>query len=167
MLEKNVDMLLISEMKLDDSVVMVQFKIDFTTLYRYGRNNKGCDPVFYIREEISSHLLQCKQWCNVETFLSWDWLQKNKLAVKLLVQSLWKISLESFWMLKLRHFEHSKTYENFIVVGDFNVGSAEISMKHFCDINSIKHLIKAPTWFRNTGEPKCIDLMLTLGKFIP
>ena len=53
MQDKNVDMFLISEMKLDDSFPMAQFKVRFTTPYRYGRKNKGGDPLFYIKEEIS------------------------------------------------------------------------------------------------------------------
>ena len=57
MQDKNVDMFLISEMKLDDSFPMAQFKVRFTTPYRYGRKNKGGDPLFYIKEEISWHLL--------------------------------------------------------------------------------------------------------------
>ena len=70
-------------------------------------------------------------------------------------------------MLKLRHFQLRKTSENIIVIREFNVGSAEFSMKHFCDIKSTKHLIKFPTCLKNAGKPKCIDLILTLGKFIP
>ena len=53
MQDKNVDMFLISEMKLDDSFPMAQFKVRFTAPYRYGRKNKGRDPLFYIKEEIS------------------------------------------------------------------------------------------------------------------
>ena len=62
MLDKNVDIFLISEMisEMDDLFPMAQFKIQgFITPCRYGRNNKGGDLLFFIREEISSHLLQC------------------------------------------------------------------------------------------------------------
>ena len=36
-----------------------------------------------------------------------------------------------------------------------------MSMKDFCDIYSLKNLIKEPTCFKNPTNPKCIDLMLT------
>ena len=41
MLDQNIDIFLISEMKLDDSLPSAQFKIGFTTSYRYDRNDKG------------------------------------------------------------------------------------------------------------------------------
>ena len=61
MLDKNVDIFLISETKLDDSFPLAQFKIEgFTTLYRYDRNNKIGGLLLYIREGIPLRLLQCK-----------------------------------------------------------------------------------------------------------
>ena len=41
MLDKNVDIFLISETKLDDWFPSAQFKIGLTTPYRYDRNDKG------------------------------------------------------------------------------------------------------------------------------
>ena len=67
MLDKNVDIFLISETKLDDSSPSAQFKIEgFTTPYRYDRNDKGGVLLLYIREDIPSRLLQCKSQCNIE-----------------------------------------------------------------------------------------------------
>ena len=51
MLDKNANIVLISEMKLDDSFPMAHFKIAVTTPYKSGRNNKGGDHLFYIWEE--------------------------------------------------------------------------------------------------------------------
>ena len=58
--------------------------------------------------------------------------------------------------------EHSKTYDNSILIGDFTVGIDENSMKKFCDINCLKGLIKVPTCFKNSNKPTCIDLILTI-----
>ena len=49
--------------------------------------------------------------------------------------------------------EHSKIYDNFIFIGDFNVGIDENSMKNF--------LIKEPTCFKIPDRPACIDFILT------
>ena len=57
--------------------------------------------------------------------------------------------------------EQSKTCDNFIFIGDFNVGIDKNSMKNLCDINCIKSLIKEPTCFKNPDKPTCIDLILT------
>ena len=52
-------------------------------------------------------------------------------------------------------------YDNFIFIGDFDVGIDENSMKNFCDINYLKSLIKEPTYLKNPDKPICIDLILT------
>ena len=57
--------------------------------------------------------------------------------------------------------EHSKTYDNFIFIRDFNIGIDENSMKHFCDINCLKSLIKKQHILKTLTKPRCIDLILT------
>ena len=60
MLDKIVNIYLISETKLDDSFPLPQFKVlGFTTSYRYNRTDKG-GLLLYIRKDIPSCLLQCK-----------------------------------------------------------------------------------------------------------
>ena len=54
--------------------------------------------------------------------------------------------------------EHSKSYDNFIFIGDFNVGIDENSMKHFCDINCLKSLIEEPICFKTLTN---LHLILT------
>ena len=88
MLDKNVDIYLISETKLDDPFPSTQFKIEgFTTPYWYDRNDKGGDLLSYIRENISSSLLQCKSQGNIESLSVEINLRKMKVVFKLLVQS--------------------------------------------------------------------------------
>ena len=53
----------------------------------------------------------------------------------------------------------SSRYENFLLIGDFNAEVSDVSMKEFCDIYSFKNLIKEPACFKNSANPKCIDLM--------
>ena len=53
------DTTLISEMKRDDSFPSAQFKIGFTTSYRYDRNHEGGGILLYIRENFSP------LYCNV------------------------------------------------------------------------------------------------------
>ena len=58
--------------------------------------------------------------------------------------------------------EHSKAYDNFILIGDFNVGIDENFMKNVCDLNCLKTLINIPICFKNIDKPTCIDLILTI-----
>ena len=79
MLDKDVDIFVISETKLDDSFSSAQFEKErFTTPYRYDRNDKGGNLLFYIREDIPSRLLQCKSQCNIESLSVEINLRKRK-----------------------------------------------------------------------------------------
>ena len=55
----------------------------------------------------------------------------------------------------------SARYKNFILIGDFNAEESDTIIKDFCDICSFKNLIKDTTCFKNSGNPKIIDPMLT------
>ena len=56
---------------------------------------------------------------------------------------------------------YSSSYENLIVVGDFNVRVDEISISGFCDTFDLKSLIKDITCYKNPENPSSIDLILT------
>ena len=56
---------------------------------------------------------------------------------------------------------YSSKYENFIVLGDFNVDKDNSYMTVFCDTYDLKCLIKEPTCYKNPEIPSCIDLILT------
>ena len=56
---------------------------------------------------------------------------------------------------------YSSKYENFIVLGDFNVGMDNSDMTVFCDTYDLKCLIKEPTCYKNPENLSCIDLILT------
>ena len=69
MLEKNIDISLISKTKVE--CPLTQFKIEgFTTPHRYDRNDKGVGLLLHIREDIPSRLLQSKSHCNIESLPS-------------------------------------------------------------------------------------------------
>ena len=57
--------------------------------------------------------------------------------------------------------EHSKKYENYVFIGDFNVNTSDSSMKEFCSLNRLKNLINKPTCYENSEKPTCINLILT------
>ena len=78
MLDKNDEIFLISETKLDDASPLAQFKIEGLTTYRYDRNDKGGGLLLYIREDIPSRLLQCKSQCNIESLSVEIILRKRK-----------------------------------------------------------------------------------------
>ena len=77
--DKNVNIPFISVTKLDDSFLLIQFKIeDFNTPYKYDRNDKGDDLLLHIREDIPLRLLQCASQCNIESLSAEVNLRKRK-----------------------------------------------------------------------------------------
>ena len=57
--------------------------------------------------------------------------------------------------------EHSKKYENYVFIGDFNVNTSDSSMKEFCSLNGLENLINEPTCYKNSKKSTCINLILT------
>ena len=53
------------------------------------------------------------------------------------------------------------TYDNIIVLGDFNCVITEDMMDEFTSIFNLRSLIKTPTCFKSKENPSCIDLILT------
>ena len=56
---------------------------------------------------------------------------------------------------------YSSSYENLVIVGDFNVCVEEICMSGFCDTFGLKSLIKDATCYKTPENPSSIDLILT------
>ena len=66
------------------------------------------------------------------------------------------------------HLEHlnrqitlySSHYQNFMIIGDFNVEANKSAMSVFSDTYDLKSLIKEPTCYKNPSKPSCINRML-------
>ena len=56
---------------------------------------------------------------------------------------------------------YSASYDNFIILGDFNIEMEQQQIKDFCDNYSLKSLIRQPTCYKSLSNPTCIDLILT------
>ena len=67
-INRNLDIILLSEAKLDDSFPSAQFMLkNFGILYRLDRNSNGEVLLLYVREFIPSKFLKVKSDCNIET----------------------------------------------------------------------------------------------------
>ena len=113
MLEKNIDISLISKTKVE--CPLAQFKIEgFTTPHRYDRNDKGAGLLLYIREDIPSRLLQSKSHCNIESLS----VEINFKKGKWFLNCSYNPHRNSLECLHSVIDEHSKTYNNFIFIRD-------------------------------------------------
>ena len=156
-----VDVFMISETKIDDSFPIANFLIDgFSQPYRIDRNSSGGGIMLYVREDIPSNLLKVeplpKEGFYVELKLrSENWLincsyNPNRNAISNHIGA-----LSDFLDF------HSSTYNNIIILGDFNVGVEEPHTKTFCENYNLQNLIKQPTCYKNPSRPTSIDLILT------
>ena len=157
----NIDVLLVSETKVDDNFPNGNFLIDgFSTPYKLHRNSNGDGLTLFVGEGIPSNLVEAEakpiEGFYIELNLRNDrWLlncsynpHKNNIGNHLKTLSAF---LDS----------HSSTYEKVLILGDFNVEVDDQKMKTFCDSYSLTSLLKQPTCYKNPSHPKCIDLILT------
>ena len=138
----NIDILLISETKINDSFPVGQFIIDgFSPPYRLDRNCHGGGLILFVRKDIPSNLLVIEKKPIESVFIEINlrnskWLincsynpHKNNIATHLDRLS---ESLDTF----------SSDYQKFIILGDFNVEINENHMKSFCENYDLTNLIK-------------------------
>ena len=130
---------MISEIKIDDSFPIANLLIDsFSQPYRIDRNSSGGGIMLYLREDIPSNLLKV-EFLPIEGFYvelklrRENWLincsyNPNRNAIGNHLEA-----LNDFLDF------HSSSYNNIIILGDFNVGVEEPHMKTFCKNYSLQN----------------------------
>ena len=142
---RNIDVLLASETKIDDSFPSGNFLIDgFSTPYRLDRNSNGGGLMLFVTEDIPSNFVEAEakriegfyielNLCNGKWLLNFSYNpHKNNIGNHLK-------ALSDFL------HSHSSIYEKVLILGDFNVEVDDQNMETFCDSYSLASLIKQPT----------------------
>ena len=79
MINGNIDILMISETKLNENFAAAQFLlVGYCMPYRFDRNRNCGDIMLYIREDIPSRLIEMKVRNNVEYFFAGINLRKKR-----------------------------------------------------------------------------------------
>ena len=144
-IDNNIDLLLISETKLDDSFPTAQFQMKgFSVPNRYDRNGKG-GGLLYIRQDIQSKLLISKSKCNIETLSVAVNLRKRKWFLNCSYNPNQNSISNHLECLNRLIDENSCSFDNFIFIGDFIVSINHNSMIDFCDLDGLRNLINVPT----------------------
>ena len=161
-INRNLDIILLSETKLDDSFPSAQFMLkNFGILYRLDRNSNGGGLLLYVREDIPSKFLKVKSDCNIESICVEVNLRKRKWFINGSYNPNKSFLSNHLECLNRIIDEYSKLYQNFLFLGDFNASVSEKCLEEFCNLNGLTSLIKKPTCFKNPDKPTCIDLILT------
>ena len=151
---------MISETKIDETFPARQFYIDgHTPPYRLDRNCNGGGLMIFVREDIPSKLIENSN--SIEGIFPEINLQKKKWLLcgsynphKNLISQHFSLISKSLDTLLTK-------YDNVFLMGDFNADKNNTSLKDFCQLYNLKHLIKVPTCYKNPENPSIIDLMLT------
>ena len=158
-IDASIDILLISETKLDDSFSSAQFRLKgFCTPHRLDRNSKGGGLLLDFSEDIPSRFLNSGSTCNIETISVEINLRKRKWLLTCCYNP--HKSLISSHLDYLNNIldKYSKLYENLVFMGDFNVTMDDKFMIDFCKLNDLSSLIDKSTCYKNFDKPTCIAL---------
>ena len=158
----SVDILTIVETKIDYSIPTAQFRLaNYHTPYLLDISNKSGGILVYIKSNIPTRQLNCGKSIQAVPF------EINLRKEKWLVISIYRPhSQNSEFLLNtltsiIDHF--TKLFDNYIIMGDFNLKPSDTTLKHFLDSNGLYNLIKGHTYFKGKGS--LIDLILTNRKF--
>ena len=159
----NIDILVITESKLDQSFPSGQFNIDgYSPPFRYDRNSFGGGVIIFVREDIPCReLFVHKTSFNIEGIF----LEINLRKSKWILFGGYNPSKTTItYFLKQLGTSldiYLSKYDNVLLLGDFNSESKEPAMIDFEKNYNLKNLIKEPTCFKNPSNPSSIEVILS------
>ena len=162
----NIDILVVTESKLDGTFSSEQFFINgYAPPYRRDREVNGTNAggiLVYIRDDIPSRQLMKH---SIDSSLEGIFVEINLRKSKWLLFAGYnhnKINISNFLNTIGPVFDHYlNKFDNFLLLGDFNSEIEEPELREFCDIYNLSNLITEPTCFKNPENPSSIDLILT------
>ena len=158
-LHNNLEILVISETKIDSSFPTVQFQIEGYITYRLDRNANGEGILLYSREDRPSTLLNSDM--SIERFSIEINIRKKKWFLVCTYNPNNSLISNHLKEIGQNLDNYSSKYDNFIILGDLNSEPTESSIRNFCEICSCKNLIRDNTCFKYPSKPSCIDLIIT------
>ena len=163
LISKNIDILIIAETKIDETFPTNQFLIDgYMPPLRADRSRHGGGLLIYIKEGVPAKEVSTSGLTSKEIEIKV--IEINLHKIKWLLISIYRppSQSEKFFFEEIsKNMEHYFiNYENFLVVGDFNLGEKNSILKDFMNSCSLENVVKKPTCFKS-DSPTCIDLILT------
>ena len=161
MIHDKIDILLISETKIDPSFSIAQLRLNgFGTPERLDRTRDGGGLLLYFRSGITAKPLKLIE-SNIECIFCEVTVAKKKWLIAGIYNPQ-KSQISSFLQSLGKNLGHYySAYDNVIILGDFNCEMSEGAMEDFSSLYGLKSLIKKPTCFKSKTNPSCIDLILT------
>ena len=155
------DVASIAETKIDAPFPSAQFVLEgYHSLYRLDISSRSGGILVYVKPSIPSRCLSCKNLCNFIQAVAFEInLRKEKWLV---------ISIHCPPSQNSEYFLNNltviiDTYDNYLIMGDFNIEQSDPFLKAFLNSNNLYNLNKSNTCFKGKGS--CIDLFLTNRKY--
>ena len=163
MINKNVDVLVIAETKLDGTFPKQQFVLEgYKEPYRLDVTSNSGGILVYINEQFRSKIVTSLSIPgNIQTIP----IEINLRNKKWLLLPIYRppAQNEAYFIAKIQTLSDcaSVTYKHSLIFGDFNMDQSSTTLSSFVENNGLYSMIKTPTCFKSTTNPRCIDLMLT------
>ena len=161
------DYLVLSETKLDDSFPSAQFNLpNYKIRARRDRDKNGGGLIEFVKKGLICKKLKIFEPRKSECICSEITVSKKKWLCFSVYRPPSHDNLELFFdELTSSLSKASESYENFIVMGDFNIdvtnkGTKFDKLDEFCDLFNLTNLVTSPTCFTKTHK-STIDLILT------
>lgn len=159
--QKLVDLLFVSETKLDSSFRNDLFLAPGYKLERCDRNSRGGGIAAFIRAEIHAHRLESK---NLENITYEVILNNSKWAVSCVYRPP-KMSASDFFQNLTLMTDHILTkFDHFMIIGDLHYDlqcDRSRQLIDFAEIFDLHCLVKDPTCFKKNCTPSLLDVILT------
>ena len=164
LVQNKIDILVITETKLDDSFPVSQFLIDgFHTPYRFDRKRGAGGVMIYVSKDITSKQLYKHSFA--------DDIEGIFIEINLRKSKWWLLfgtyhppsQPDSYYFENVSSALdiYTKFYNKILLIGDFNAEDSEPCLSDFLYKHDCKNLVKDKTCFKNTENPCRIDLILT------
>ena len=159
----NIDVLVITETKLDETFSTANFMIDgFSKPYRRDRTINGGGILIYVRENIPSKQLNDR---HRPGDIEGIFVEINfRLSKWLIFDSYHSPNQpDEYYFNKVSNSLdiYISKYDKFVLTGDFNSEDSEPEMREFLERYGAKNIQHEKTCFKNIENPSCIDLFLT------
>ena len=162
-IKNKVDILVITETKLDSSFTDSKFIIDgFRQPYRLDRNKHVDGVMIFASEDIPCKLVSKHTLLDdIEGMIIEINLRKTKWLVLGTYHPPNQPDDYFFKAVGNALDQYLKTYEKFLLLGDFNAEDTEPILSEFLEQYEAKNIMKNKTLFKSPDRPTCIDLFLT------
>ena len=145
--------------------LLAQFVLEgYQAPYRLDVNCRSGGILVYVKSSIPSRHLESGNICNSIQAIPFE---INLRKEKWLVISIYRPPSQNseFFLNQLKKLMDSfaDKYDNYLIMGDFNLEPKEASLMDFLSSNNLTNLIKSNTCFKGSGS--CIDLILTNRKY--